>query len=103
MKDITIDIKEITTPNTIGKVGLNDYAFKLISDIDLILEMVLHNTLKYNKFTTAEDIFDNQEIKNIDIYTIEYICDALSLNDRVLIKFINGNKASYKLSSKMYA
>jgi|ERR1035437_205526 2-polyprenyl-3-methyl-5-hydroxy-6-metoxy-1,4-benzoquinol methylase len=103
MKDIAIDIKELKMPNTIGNVRLNDNAFKLICDIDLILEMVVCNTLKYNKFTTSEEIFENQETKNIDIYTIESICEALSFNDGVLIKFINGHKVSYKLNSKIYA
>jgi hypothetical protein len=72
----------------------------LCKRIDLILETVLCNTLKYNKFTTAKEIFDNQKIKNIDIYTIEYICDAPSLNDRVLIKFINGQKPVINLIVK---
>jgi len=83
-------------------MGLNDNAFKLINDIDLILEKVMYNTLKYNKFTTVEEIFDNQETKNIDVYTIESICEALSF-DGMLIKFINGHKVSYKLNSKIYA
>jgi hypothetical protein len=103
MKDIAIDIKELTMPNATGNVDLNDNAFKLISDIDLILETVVCNTLKFNKFTTVEEIIETHETKNIDIFTIESICEALSFNDGVLIRFISGHKVSYKLNTKIYA
>lgn len=102
MQNIAIGIEELTKPNIIGNIGLNDYAFKLINDVDLILAMVVSNTLKYNKYTTIDEIFENQEVKNLDKYTIEYICEALAINNGVLIKLINGHKVSYKLNSQLY-
>jgi hypothetical protein len=102
MSNLAFKIDALAKTKTIEIIGLDDYAYKLINNVDQILETVISNTLKYNKFTTVEEIYDNQSIKNIDKFTIESICEALCLNEGLLIKIINGHKIGYRLHSKIY-
>ena len=38
--------------------NLNCRSSSLIHNINLILELIIRNTLKYNKFTSAEEVFE---------------------------------------------
>jgi hypothetical protein len=100
MKDVVENIDELIKTKEFK--GLSDNSFKLINDINYILALIISDTIKYNKFTTVKEIMNSQNIVYRDANTIEYICEALCLNEGVLMKFINGNKISYKLNNKLY-
>jgi len=84
----------------------------LIRHINLILEFIIINTLQFNKLTSAEEIFEklitdyaeNQsEIENdIDVVSIDEICQELCNNNGVLIKLVKNNVFFYKLNHKNY-
>jgi len=104
----------ISTDNRAKLAGrgkkLNDKSYSLITKINLILEPVIRNTLKFNKFTSVDEIYDNlialqnSTVSDLDIEmdlslgTIENICDALSANKGVLIKLRSNDESLYKLN-----
>lgn len=92
--------------NTVGKsekeeLFLNSIDYKLIDAISGILEVVLQNTIEYNKYSTIEEIHDRMSFE-LSPEKIEKICDLFCINDGILIKFMNRNKIGYKLNGKYY-
>jgi hypothetical protein len=98
--------------NTFGRNMLNYGKAAIISDFNIILELVIRNTLKFNKLTSADEIFDSVAFHNIektpgtkqeyeiDINSIKNLCDALCVNNGVLIKFEKKGMSYFKLNLK---
>ena len=92
------------------KQKLNDKENSLIWSINYILELIIKNTLTYNKLTSAGEIhesltlFLNESPQEQDdkyaISSIENICDALCENNGVLKKYEINVKKYYKLNYK---
>ena len=80
---------------------LNSIDFKLIDAISGILEVVLQNTIEYNKYSTIDEIHERMPF-HLNHENIEKICDLFCINDGILIKFMNRNKIGYKLNGKFY-
>ncbi len=83
------------------EIYLDNIDYKLIDAISGILEVILQNTIEFNKYSTIEEIHDRMSF-SINLETIEKICDLFCLNDGILIKFMNRNKIGYKLNGKFY-
>jgi hypothetical protein len=74
------------------------------------LELIIINTLQFNKLTSAEEIYEklildyseHEQENVIDIDTIENICQELCNNNGVLIKLTKNNTWLYKLNHKNY-
>jgi hypothetical protein len=75
---------------------------RALNKVNQILEVVIRNTLQLNKFTTIDEIFESLHM-SIDLYTIENICEAMTENDGILIKYVNRSKVCYKLNGKICA
>jgi len=91
---------------------LNKEAYDLIGQINIILELIIINTLQYNKLTIAEEILEKlvsvqfekdpkMEI-DADLDTIDNICNALCAENGVLVKLVKNNTNYYKLNHKKY-
>lgn len=83
------------------ELHLQEIDYKLIDVISGILEVILQNTIEYNKYSTIEEIHDKMSFL-VSPETIEKICDLFCINDGILIKFMNRNKIGYKLNGKFY-
>lgn len=82
----------------------------LINSINLILEVVITSSVKFNKLTTAEEIQeklsayinegspDKYGCKDLDIESIKFICDAFCVEKGVLLKMKKNNECYYKLN-----
>lgn len=112
-------MEQITITPTAKKVNwspretkLTDKSYSLISHINFILEQIIINTLQYNKLTSADEIFErlitvrNETVPeveiDIDLDTVENICQSLCMNNGVLISLIKNNMSYYKLNHKNY-
>ncbi len=110
---------ELTITRTSKKINwagrekiLTEQSFYLINCINFILELIIINTLQYNKLTSIDEIFNNTvkthtEINpdgesDIDIETVENICQALCMNNGVLVNLVKNNISYYKLNHKNY-
>jgi hypothetical protein len=91
---------------------LSKEAYDLIAHINIILELIIINTLQYNKLTIAEEILEKlvsvqfekdpkMEI-DADLETIDHICNALCTENGVLVKLVKNNTNYYKLNHKKY-
>lgn len=81
-----------------------------IANINLILELIIGNTLMFNKLTSAEDICKGISFltaerspgpgsdREFDTSQIETLCDALCLKNGILIKLERNGKSYYKLN-----
>jgi hypothetical protein len=80
-----------------------------LTPVNLILELVIRNTLKFNKLTSAEEIYEGIMVRTegdteyereekIDINSIENICEVLCRNSGVLLKLERNGKRYYKLN-----
>jgi hypothetical protein len=90
------------------KLNLNE--IRLIKIVNLIMEVIMTNSLKFNKLTSAEEIHErlsassNEDIpdqntnKYPDLDSIKYICDAFCVEKGVLIKLEKNNESFYKLN-----
>ncbi len=91
---------------------LNKEAYDLIWQINIILELIIINTLQYNKLTIGEEILeklvsvsyekDPKMEFDIDLETIDNICNALCVDNGVLIKLVKNDTSYYKLNHKKY-
>jgi hypothetical protein len=112
MESITIAPapRKIKWPGKEGK--LNKEAYDLLGQINTILELIIINTLQYNKLTIGEEILEKlisvhyvkspeMEI-DIDLERIENICNALCADNGVLVKLVKNNTNYYKLNHKKY-
>ena len=91
---------------------LNKEAYDLIGQINIILELIIINTLQYNKLTIGEEILEklvsvyfekDPKIEiDIDLEMIDNICNALCMDNGVLIKLVKNNTSYYKLNHKKY-
>jgi hypothetical protein len=95
--------------NTGHERELKEEDYSLIRYINFILELIIINTLQYNKLTSSEEIFEklvadsiSSSDAGIDIVTIENICQELCSNNGVLIKLKKNNICFYKLNHKNY-
>ena len=98
--------------NSFGRNMLKYGKAAIISDFNIILELVIRNTLKYNKLTSVDEILDSIAFQNvekkpgtvpeygIDINSIKNLCDALCVNNGVLIKFEKQGMSYFKLNLK---
>ena len=95
-----------------GREKLSKEAYDLIAHINIILELIIINTLQYNKLTIAEEILEKlvsvqfekdpkMEI-DADLETIDNICNALCAENGVLVKLVKNNTNYYKLNHKKY-
>ena len=91
---------------------LSDKEYSLINQMNNILELVIMNTLQFNKLTSAEEILDkliyvhdenstDQEL-DLDIDTVENICQLLCTKNGILIKLVKNNVNFYKLNHQNY-
>ena len=90
---------------------LNGKEHSFISNINLILELIIKNTLKFNKLTSSDEIYDslmsltnndNSDLnKNyeMEVNWIESICDILCANNGILIKLQKKDECFYKLNN----
>jgi hypothetical protein len=95
-----------------GEKKLNVEAYELINHINIMLELIIVNTLQFNKLTQADEILEKllavyyetetQADLNINIETIDNICNALCENNGVLVKLVKKNINYYKLNHKNY-
>jgi hypothetical protein len=88
--------------------------YSLINQLNVILELIIMNTLEFNKLTSTgeimekltfiyvESINENEFELDIDIDTIEDICQLLCNNNGLLIKLVKNNVNYYKLNTKNY-
>jgi hypothetical protein len=92
----------------------NCHAKSLINVINMIMRLVIANSLKLNKFTSAEQICDHlimiRTATSVDSFsgslidfdpelnTIISICDTLCLQNGVLSKFEKNGEYFYKLN-----
>jgi hypothetical protein len=95
---------------SVGRKKLYGREFSLISDINLILELVIRNTLKFNKLTSADEIFNtialvkNERISGIEseldsgAISMINLCNALSENNGILLKFEKNGEIYFKLN-----
>lgn len=91
---------------------LTGHDFSLINNISLILELIIRNTLKFNKLTSADEIYEDMAyLQNygapesesggkLDIKSIESICEVLCVKNGILIKLEKNLKVYYKLKYK---
>jgi hypothetical protein len=96
---------KIRLPGNVKK--LNRQASLIISNINFILEMIIRNTLNFNKPTSVDEIYDSLWVQqndpagksdlDMDEETIRYICDSMCSAKGILLKFRNNNKNYYKL------
>ncbi len=112
MEEITITrtAKKIKWPVREKKLTENSYS--LINRINIILELIIINTLQFNKLTSVEEIFEKlvtvQNENNpdmaidIDLDAVENICQALCMNNGVLINLVKNNTCYFKLNHKNY-
>jgi hypothetical protein len=92
-----------------GKI-LNNKTYALIANINFILEMIIRNTIKFNKLTSADEIYENlmsvlsngaanpAVVYEMDVITIIDICDALCGEKGVLIKLKKNDESLYRLN-----
>lgn len=93
-----------------GERKLSVEAHSIIRHINFILELIIINTLQFNKLTSTEEIYEklildyseHEQENVIDIDTIENICQELCNNNGVLIKLTKNNIWLYKLNHKNY-
>ena len=89
---------------------LNGREYLFIENINFILELIIRNTLKFNKLTSPEEIFESFSlIRNptsapdinieMDVNTIENICDKFCSKNGILIKLVNKDECYYKLNN----
>jgi hypothetical protein len=95
---------------SMGRKKLFEREFSLISDINLILELVIRNSLKFNKLTSADEIFNTIAlVKDERISGIESelesgamsmidLCNALSENNGILLKLEKNGEIYFKLN-----
>jgi hypothetical protein len=109
-------METMTLPQTSEKIKyaeeskLSREAHSIIRHINFILELIIINTLQFNKLISAEEIYEKlildyseHERENlIDINIIENICQELCNNNGVLIKLRKNNIWLYKLNHKNY-
>lgn len=91
---------------------LSDKEYTLINQMNNILELVIMNTMQFNKLTSAEEILDKliyvhdenstDEEFDLDIDTIENICQLLCTRNGILIKLVKNNVNFYKLNHQNY-
>ncbi len=103
---ILISEKRTTLPER--KRILTDKEYELINQISEILGLVIMNTLEFNKLTSAQEIFEKMiyvhDEKNsgqdldIDLETVENICQLLCSNRGILVMLVKNNVAYYKLN-----
>ena len=78
----------------------------IINTVNFILELIIKNTIQYNKFTLTDEIYERiinisnetKQVIDTDIYMIENICEALSANNGILIKLTKNKLNYYKLN-----
>ena len=78
----------------------------IINTVNFILELIIKNTIQYNKFTLTDEIYERiinistetKQVIDTDINTIENICDTLSGNNGILIKLTKNKLNYYKLN-----
>lgn len=112
METITLTSASKSIRYDVIEKKMNDEAFTLIRHINFILEMIIINTLQYNKLTSAEEIYEKMiaeypdkqlELENeIDSGVVDNICHELCNNNGVLIKLTKNNMRFYKLNHKNY-
>lgn len=102
--------KGINWSRRLNKLNAKEYS--LIGNVNIILEVIIKNTLKFNKLTSAEEIYEDmisvqndkvleiESNKKVDITSIENLCEALCMNNGVLIKLETNGKSYYKLNYK---
>jgi hypothetical protein len=100
--------KKIKSSSLGKKLMVKEYS--LINNINIILELIIRNTLKFNKLTSTDEIYDNltglhdntvsdlERESEADINTIEKICDIFCENNGVLIKLKKNDECFYKLN-----
>jgi len=92
---------------------LSDKEYSLINQMNVMLELIIMNTLEFNKLTSAGEIMEkltfiyeesneNEFEMDIDIDTIENICQLLCNSNGLLIKLVKNNVNYYKLNTKNY-
>ncbi len=91
------------------KLSGKDYS--LIRNINLILELIISNTLRYNKLTSTDEIYENlktfqnsnvpyeEKEVELDVNSIENICNIFCEGKGVLIKLKRNNECFYKLNN----
>lgn len=110
METITFIPNRDKTRKSVGGRRLNYEESSIINEISTILKLVLRNTLKFNKLTCADEIyneiafFNNNVVngiepdKEVDLNSIRILCNALCMNNGVLIKIEKNGKSYFKLN-----
>jgi hypothetical protein len=111
MGTITFIPAKNMTKRTLHGYKIDTRSYLIINIIRIILETIVKNTLKFNKLTSTDEVYDDivyrqterpMEIgfdDEIDIKLIEKTCGALCKGNKVLIKLEINGKAYYKLNS----
>ena len=110
MDPITLTPTAMRTNLLERKRILSDNEYSLISQINVMLELVIMNTLEFNKLTSTQEILDKliyvhentpDQDFGMDIDTIENICQLLCMNHGILIKLVKNDVNYYKLNHNM--
>jgi len=82
------------------KISINN--LELISNVTEIMQIIIWNSIQSNKPTDVSEIYE-KTLKQIDINTIEYICDNLWNSGELLMRYTDRNNINkYKLTSTLY-
>jgi hypothetical protein len=110
MESITFKPTYRRTSSDLNEKKLNSKTYSLISKINFVLEIIVRNTLKFNKLTSPEEIFERYLAQNestdaisdiitdLDIDQIKKICDAMCKTKGVLVKLSKNEENFYKLN-----
>jgi len=75
---------------------------ELINSTAQILHIIIWNSIQLNKPTDVKEIY-KKVLKQIDISTIEYICDSLWNSGELLMRYTDRDEINkYKLTSMLY-
>lgn len=91
---------------------LTDKENSLINQMNVMLDLIIMNTLEFNKLTSAGEIMEKLSFVHEETFreqdfdwdtdTIENICQMLCSNNGILIKLVKNNVNYYKLNHKNY-
>jgi hypothetical protein len=110
METIKFVANKVRPQRNMNNKKLSTSEICLINSINLILEVIITGSVKFNKLTSAEEIQeklfayinegspDKHGCKDLDIEAIKFICDAFCVEKGVLIKMKKNNECYYKLN-----
>jgi hypothetical protein len=101
MESISLRPVEIIKIESEDELNFNCHSV-MLTKVNQILEVIIRNTLQLNKFTTIDEIFESLHT-TIDLFTIKSVCETMTENDGILIKYVSRSKVCYKLNGKVCA